>query len=394
MPLTASQEAVIAATAPVVAEHLPTITRRFYPILFDRYPEVRPLFNEAHQANGAQPQALAGSVLAYVQLRQDPVKARKVLETVVSKHVSLDIRPEQYPLVGECLMVAIGEVLGDAVTPEVADAWGALYGELADLLIELEEAAYQTFEHQPGGWRGPRAFVVSDIRDESSVIRSFELTPSDQGAVAPFRPGQFIGVKVMINGVPHYRHYSLSAYPNGRSYRLSIKREPDGKVSQHFHEHLQPGDQIELLPPAGNLTLATGTEPVMLLSGGVGQTPLLPIAREALEAGRRVVYIHAALDPAHHAFGAELQELADRYPDLLQPVIVYEQTDDQHQPDHVGRLNTQLLQQYLPDADARCYFVGPRGFMVAVEQALETLGIPADRRHSETFGPSATFVPA
>lgn len=394
MPLTASQEAVIAATAPVVAEHLSTITRRFYPILFERYPQVRPLFNEAHQASGSQPEALAGSVLAYVQLRQDPVRARQVLETVVSKHVSLDIRPEQYPLVGECLMAAIGEVLGDAVTPEIADAWAALYGEMADLLIDLEETAYQQFEQKPGGWRGPRPFVIADVRDESSVIRSFELKPADGGPVAAFQPGQYIGVRVLIDGVPHYRHYSLSAYPNGESYRLSIKREPEGRVSQHFHQVLQPGDRLDLLPPAGNLTLQTGTEPVMLLSGGVGQTPLLPIAHEALQAGRRVIYLHAALGPAEHAFSAELRELEARHPELLQTITIYERAEDPAAADHIGRLDAGLLRRYLPGEDVRCYLVGPQGFMDAVDAALESLGIQADRRHSETFGPSAHFLSA
>lgn len=186
--LTHAQESLIAATAPVVAEHLDAITRRFYPLMFARYPEVASLFNQTHQANGGQPRALAAAVLAYVQLRQDPERVREALATVVSKHVSLDIRPEQYPIVGECLMAAIGEVLGDAVTPEIADAWGALYEELAGRLIELEEQRYRAFEHRPGGWRGPREFRLAETRQESAVIRSFVLEPTDGGAVAEHLP--------------------------------------------------------------------------------------------------------------------------------------------------------------------------------------------------------------
>lgn len=393
--LTNKQEGIIEATAPVVAEHLTTITQHFYPLMFERYPEVAPLFNQAHQANGGQPRALANSVLAYVQLRKEPAKARHALETVVNKHVSLNIQPDQYPIVGECLMAAIGDVLGEAVTEEVADAWGALYQELADLLIDLEGQRYREFADSPGGWRGVRAFRIADIRQESAVIRSFLLEPEDGQPVADFRPGQFIGVRLMIDGQPVYRHYSLSAFPNGRSYRISIKREADGLVSRHFHDVLNVGDRVELLPPAGDLTLPEeGHDPVMLLSGGVGQTPMLSLLRQALEQGRQVVYLHAALDKDHHAFGNDVQALARDYPDQLRVVTVYEQADEASHVDHIGRVDRELIARYLPAGAPHCYYVGPQGFMVAVDGYLQALGVPEARRHFEHFGPSRALEAA
>ncbi|MFY0989188.1 globin domain-containing protein [Halomonas sp. C05BenzN] len=382
--LTPDQERLITATAPVVAEHLDAITRRFYPLMFARYPEVKPLFNEAHQVDGGQPRALAGAVLAYVGLRRDPQQARGALASVVSKHVSLDIRPEQYPIVGECLMAAIGEVLGDAVTPEVAAAWSGLYEELAGLLIELEDHRYREFERRPGGWRGTREFRIVATRQESAVIRSFVLAPVDGGSVADHVPGQFIGVRLTLDGVPVYRHYSLSDVPNGTTYRLSIKHEPEGRASRHFHDTLGVGDSVELLPPAGDLILEGGDEPLLLASGGVGQTPMLPLARQALAEGRRVVYLHAALDAEHHAFRDEVAALAEAHPEQLHTVTVHERGDD---ADHSGRVDRDLLARHLPEG-ARCYFVGPRGFMTAVDRALDDLGVPAERRHYEHFGPS------
>ncbi|GAA0627001.1 globin domain-containing protein [Halomonas beimenensis] len=382
--LTPDQERLIETTAPVVAEHLDAITQRFYPLMFSRYPEVKSLFNQAHQASGSQPRALAGAVLAYVGLRGNPAGAREALATAVSKHVSLDIRPEQYPIVGECLMAAIGEVLGDAVTPEIADAWGALYEELAGLLIELEEHRYRDFEQQAGGWRGPREFRIAAIRQESAVIRSFVLAPTDGAPVADHQPGQYIGVRLVIDGEPVYRHYSLSATPNGETYRISVKREPEGHASRHLHDVLGVGDTLELLPPAGDLTLVDGDDPLLLASGGVGQTPLLPIARQALSQGREVVYLHAALDAEHQAFAEEVATLAAEHPERLTAVTVHERGDG---ADHAGRIDRELLARYLP-ADARCYFVGPQGFMTAIDQSLETLGVPAERRHFEHFGPS------
>lgn len=382
--LTIEQEQLIAATAPVVAEHLDAITQHFYPLMFERYPQVKPLFNQAHQQDGGQPRALAGAVLAYVGLRQDPQQARGVLATVVSKHVSLGIQPDQYPIVGECLMAAIGEVLGEAVTPEVAAAWSGLYEELAGLLIELEDHRYREFERRPGGWRGTRRFRIADTRQESAVIRSFVLEPDDGGPVADHQPGQFIGVKLTIDGEPVYRHYSLSDVPNGRHYRISVKREPEGRASRHLHDAMGVGDTLELLPPAGDMTLADGDEPLLLASGGVGQTPMLPMARHALAQGRRVVYLHAALDAEHHAFRDEVAALAAEHPQRLRAVSVHERGTE---AEHTGRVDRELLARLLPE-DARCYFVGPQGFMNAVDRALADLGVPEDRRHYEHFGPS------
>ncbi|PRY66268.1 nitric oxide dioxygenase [Vreelandella songnenensis] len=388
--LTQAQEQTIAATAPVVAEHLNTITARFYPLMFERYPQVMPLFNQTHQQDGGQPRALAGSILAYVGVRQNPETARQIMETVVNKHVSLDIQPEHYPIVGECLMAAIGEVLGDAVTPEIADAWGALYQELADLLIDLEATRYQEFEQQPGGWRSTRRFRIADTRQESRVIRSFILEPEDGGPVADYTPGQYIGVKLCIDGEPVFRHYSLSDVPNGRTYRLSIKREPQGVASRYFHDQLTVGDTIELLPPAGELTLQAGDEPLLLISGGIGQTPLLPIAKQALSQGRRVTYLHAAIDMDSRAFADTLDELAASYPEQLTAITVYEQGG---QGDHQGRINQALLAEYLMP-DTRCYFVGPHGFMAAINHSLERLGVAQTHRHFEHFGPAKALEAA
>ncbi|WNL38635.1 globin domain-containing protein [Halomonas sp. PAMB 3232] len=389
--LSHEQEALIDATAPVVAEHLNAITSRFYPLMFERYPEVRVLFNEVHQQNGSQPRALAGAVLAYVQLRGNPAKARAALDIVVSKHVSLNILPKHYPIVGECLMAAIGEVLGDALTPEIADAWGALYNELAALLIDLEDQRYREFESRPGGWRGARRFKIARTHQESSVIRSFVFEPEDGGPVAAHEPGQYIGVRVMIDGEPVYRHYSLSDLPNGRSYRISIKREEQGRVSRHFHDVLAVGDTLELLPPAGDLTLIEGSEPLLLASGGVGQTPLLPIARQALLDGRRVVYLHAAIDRDHHAFGDDVKALKRDYPEQLTVANVLERGEG---VEHIGRIDRDLLARYLPGPRARCYFVGPQGFMAAVDTALAGLGIDDSHRHFEHFGPARPLVAA
>ncbi|WP_348815003.1 NO-inducible flavohemoprotein [Halomonas sp. H10-59] len=382
---TAAQDAIIDATAPLVAEHLDAITARFYPLMFERYPEVKAVFNQAHQADGGQPKALARGVLAYVGLRRQPQEVIDSMQTVISKHVSLGIQPEQYPIVGECLMAAIGEVLGEVVTPEIADAWAALYNDLAALLIAAEAERYQAFAERPGGWRGLREFRVAQIQRECEVIRSFTLEPVDGQPVADAEPGQYIGLRLAVDEAIVHRHYSLSGSPNGRSYRISVKQEPGGLVSNFLHQQMRVGDTLELLPPAGELTLEDGDAPVMLISGGIGQTPMLPLARQALAQGRRVCYVHAARNIDHHAFRGEVEALARDYPQLLTRVCAYEEGDG---GDIKGRLERELLARLLPGGDAQCYFVGPPPFMSAIDSHLAELGIPEQRRHYEHFGPS------
>lgn len=383
--MTPAQERLIETTAPIVAEHIEAITQRFYPLMFDRYPDVKPLFNETNQESGQQPRALAAAVVAYVQMRDDPAMVRDKMAVAVSKHVSLGIRADQYPIVGECLIAAVADVLGAAVTPEIAEAWTALYWELAELMIEMEDARYAAFETLPGGWRGTRRFRIASMRQESAVIRSFVLEPEDGGPVADFEPGQFIGVRLTVDGEPLYRHYSLSDIPNGRSYRISVKRDPEGRASRHLHDTVKVGDTLDLLPPSGDLTLEAGHEPLLLVSGGVGQTPMLPLARQALSEGRKVVYLHAALDADHHAFADEIAALRQQHPEQMHAVTIYENGNG---ADHAGRIDRDLLARYLPDHEARCYFVGPGPFMIVVDAALEELGVPPDRRHYEYFGPS------
>src|SRR6478735_10890309 len=142
-----SQEAtsVIKATAAVVADQAETITARFYPEMFAAHPDLLRLFNQGNQATGEQSRALAASVVAYAVQLIDPAAPSfvHVLERIAYKHISLGIRPEQYTIVGRNLLAAVGEVLGDAVTPEIADAWNEVYWLFATQLIAEEARLYQ-----------------------------------------------------------------------------------------------------------------------------------------------------------------------------------------------------------------------------------------------------------
>ncbi|HAM75827.1 MAG TPA: NO-inducible flavohemoprotein, partial [Alcanivorax sp.] len=148
--LTADQLAVIKATVPVLQEHGETLTRHFYQRMFEHNPEVRPYFNPAHQRSGSQQRALAGAICAYAQHVDNPAALTDAVELIAQKHVSLGIRPEHYPIVGENLLASIKEVLGDAATDDIIDAWAAAYGALADIFIGREADIYHEQEQRFG----------------------------------------------------------------------------------------------------------------------------------------------------------------------------------------------------------------------------------------------------
>lgn len=378
---------IITATLPVVQAHASTITSVFYPLMFERYPAVKDYFNEAHQRQGTQPQALANAVVAYAANLDRLEALGDAVSLIVQKHVSLNIQPEHYPIVGECLLAAIKDVLGDAATDEVLGAWGEAYGQLADIFISAEEQRYQQNEQQSGGWRGERRFTVQRREKESDVITSFYLVPSDGGPLMDFIPGQFTCVIVDVDGRSLRRNYSLSDRPGVGHYRISVKREADGHVSNFLHEHAQVGDEIRLTAPSGDFVLNQQQRPLVLLTGGVGITPTISMLQPALESGRDVHFLHAALNSRHHAFREHVDALAEQH-DNLQVRYVYSDPLPDDEAHATGFFDLDKLSAMLPDdPDVDVYFLGPRPFMQHCRRLLNELGIPEENQRYEFFGP-------
>jgi nitric oxide dioxygenase len=391
--LTSSQTALITATVPLLEAHGETLTRHFYQTLFRDFPQVVPLFNQANQHGGTQQRALAGAVLCYARHIESLDQLGPLVATIVNKHVSLQILPEHYPLVGAALLKAIREVLGaDVATDAVIDAWAAAYGQLADILIGAERSAYAAQAQAPGGWSGARAFTVARKTVESAEITSLVLRPADGGAVMDFQPGQYIGVRLDIDGQQHQRQYSLSAASNLETYRISVKREAGGVVSNHLHDAVAVGDTLDLYAPSGAFTLQAGDRPLVLISGGVGITPTLAMLTAALRANRQVVFIHAARNGKVHAFRDHVDTLADQYPQLRRHYCYAEHDGAGPAPHATGYLDQQLLAQWLPSNDVDVYFLGPTAFMRSVKASLHALGVPAAQTHYEFFGPAEALL--
>ncbi|MBU4611258.1 NO-inducible flavohemoprotein [Achromobacter sp. GG226] len=389
--LTDAQRAIVKATVPLLETGGEALTTHFYRIMLAEYPQVRPLFNQAHQTSGAQPRALANAVLMYARHIDHLERLGDLPAQIIAKHVALQVLPEHYPIVGTCLLRAIREVLGEEIaTDAVIDAWAAAYQQLADILIAAEARVYDETATATGGWRGERRFRVTGKVRESAEITSFHLAPEDGGPVLSHQPGQYLGLRLVIDGVEHRRNYSLSAPADGRSLRISVKREPDGAVSRHLHDRVNVGDTLGVFPPAGAFTLAEGDKPVVLISGGVGITPTLPMLDAALAAGRPVRFIHCARHPQVHAFRDWIDARAAQTP-KLQRFYCYDDAAGADNGEDVvqGRLDAARLAAWLPeDRDVDVYFLGPAPFMGSVRRDLGTLGVPQAQARYEFFGPA------
>jgi nitric oxide dioxygenase len=387
--LSAPQTALIKATVPLLESGGEALTSHFYSTMLRDYPEVRPLFNQTHQASGAQARALANAVLMYAKFIDRLDALGPLVGQIVNKHVALQILPEHYPIVGSCLLQAIREVLGaEVATNEVIDAWGAAYQQLANLLMGIEETMYSEREQADGGWRGGRQFRLASKVVESEEITSFYFVPADGGALMDFEPGQYIGLRIEIDGDDLRRNYSLSAAPNQREYRISVKREKGGRVSGYLHEQLQVGDSLELFPPAGAFTLRASEKPLALITAGVGITPALAMLEQALDTGRDIHFIHCARHGGVHAFQEWLASKAEAHPQLKRFYCYSEPRDEDLHVDS-GFLTEERLARWLPqELDLDAYFLGPQPFMAHVNRSLRGLGVPAEQCYYEFFGPA------
>lgn len=246
-----------------------------------------------------------------------------------------------------------------------------------------------------------RDYEVFKVEPESDTISSFYLRRLDGKSLPTYEPGQFLPIRLTIPGQsePTIRVYTLSDAPNGAYYRLSIKRE--GLASSFFHDQVGVGSQIEALSPRGKFKLnASSDRPVVLVSAGIGITPMMAIANFLIEEGirtrtyRSTYFIHGARNGKVHAFGQHIRHLTETYPSV-KAHIRYSQPDADDQLgieyDSNGHVDMDLLKQVLPFDDFDFYLCGPQSFMQSLYNGLIALGVRAERIHYESFGPATVF---
>ncbi|MFE7400885.1 globin domain-containing protein [Streptomyces sp. NPDC057557] len=390
--LSETSTATVRATLPAVGAAIGDIADLFYRKLFDAHPELlRDLFNRGNQASGAQRQALAGSIAAFAtQLVEHPdTRPDVMLSRIAHKHASLGVTAAQYDIVHTHLFAAIAEVLGDAVTPEVAAAWDEVYWLMAGALISIEERLYA----QQGVVAGDvwREWEVTTRIEETADVATFQLRPAD-GAPAPaFRPGQYVSVQVELpDGARQIRQYSLSSAPGSPLRSITVKRvhgggSPDGEVSRHLHAEIGSGDRLRVSAPYGDLVLDSADAPLLLASAGIGCTPMLSMLEHLAATGHRapVTVVHGDRSPADHALRTDHAMLTGKLPDAIAH-FWYENPEPGHPADRTGRVDLSGL-AIAPGTHA--YLCGPLPFMRAVRTQLLAKGVPAADIHYEVFGP-------
>jgi len=402
--LTPVQTDIIKQTVPVLQAHGETLTRHFYARMFEHNPEVKTYFNPAHQRSGTQQRALAGAILAYAQHIDNPAVLGQAIEVIAQKHTSLTIRPEHYPIVGENLLASIREVLGEAATDDVIDAWAAAYGQLADVFIQREKDIYAE-QDERYGWSGFKPFVVARRQPESDNIVSIYLEPVDGQPLVEHQPGQYVSIRLRsADGRLSMRNYSLSNAPGEASYRISVKRElgdgedvPAGHASNRIHDSLSVGGRVELSPPCGEFTLQlpeAEEQPLVLIAGGVGVTPMISMAHAALKASatRPVIFVQAARHGGVRPFKSELEALAAKHANFRLHVCFNEPRAEDTGFDKLGVIEAEDMKNWVGDRQAIYYFCGPLVMMQQLDQLLAAEGVPAENRRYECFGPQQSLA--
>lgn len=390
---------VVKSTAPVLKEHSKEIGMKFYELLFSAAPELYNLFNQTNQERGIQQEALAYSVYAAGENIDQLENIKPVVKRVTEKHVALGVSADQYPIVGEKLLEAVKDVLGDAATDEVIDAWEQAYNYIADVFIDIEKGLYE--DREKNSWLGFRDFKVDKKEKETDLVTSFYLKPVDEKPIATYEPGQYLTLKADVPGekYTHMRHYSLSDAPNDAYYRISVKREEgkddtrDGIVSNHLHNNVGAGDVLAFGAPAGDFTIADEShKPIVLLSGGIGLTPLMSMLNYLSESepNRSVAFIHATGNSATFAFKEDVENLAAEHKNI-QSFAIYDTPLEEDRTadnfDKEGYIDLDWLKSTLPSNEADFYYCGPVPFMKSVHESLKKWGIPKEHLHYEVFNP-------
>ena len=391
--LDAQTIATVKATIPLLVETGPKLTAHFYDRMFAHNPELKEIFNMSNQRNGDQREALFNAIAAYASNIENLAALLPAVEKIAQKHTSFQIKPEQYDIVGGHLLATLDEMFSPG--QEVLDAWGKAYGVLAGVFINREAEIYRESASKTGGWEGTRAFRIINKTPRSALITSFEMEPVDGQPVADYQPGQYLAVWLKPEGFEfqEIRQYSLTRKPDGKSYRIAVKREDGGQVSNWLHNAAKEGEVVYLAAPAGDFFLQVTPEtPVTLISGGVGQTPMLAML-DTLATNRhpaQVNWFHAAENGEVHAFADEVNALGAQLPHFTSHLWYRTPTDSDRQSkafDSEGLMTLAPLAASLQDPQMQFYLCGPVVFMQYAAKQLVDLGVNAERIHYECFGP-------
>lgn len=385
--LTKQQIELVKATVPVLREHGVALTSHFYKRMLSHNPELMQVFNMGHQRAGFQQQALAGAVLAYAENIENLPALLGAVAHIANKHVSVGIRAEHYPIVGKHLIGSIKEVLGDAATPELIDAWTAAYMQLADVLIGAEKAIYDKNAVAEGGWTGWRFFKVAEKSKQTDNVTSFKLVPVDNGKMPEVKAGQYISVRVFVKGqdLIQPRQYTV-VKADATSLTIAVKKveavekSPAGMVSNTLHNDINEGDVVEVSFPVGEFNLPEGNGELCLLSAGIGITPLFAMLKEAVQKDptRKISFVHVCKNKEAIPFREELALVVKEGNVSFE---VFETSEH-------GRPSEDFFKSLVSQGADYC-ICGPVPFMKLAASELVKNGVAENKIHAEKFGTGA-----
>ncbi len=276
--------------------------------------------------------------------------------------------------------------------PALSAGWRASFEAMAATPAALPAAA----------WRGFVPLRVASVEPESDTITSFILRPVDEQAPTPRgQAGQYVTLRLQPggeSGPPVIRSYSMSSVAGEDGYRISVRRIHDGVGSSYLHQHIHEGDIVAVAAPRGEFVLRDGHRPVVLLSAGVGATPVLAMLQALVirKDQREIWWVHSARDRSEHAFGSEVTELLRMLPNSHRLISYSNPEADQNgSPDFdiVGRLSGTYLCQAGVPVDADYYLCGPDGFMKTLSAAIAAQGTPPEQVATELFGSRSAALP-
>ena len=385
--LTKEQIELVKTTVPVLREHGVALISHFYKRMLSHNPELMQVFNMGHQRAGFQQQALAGSVLAYAENIENLPALLGAVAHIANKHVSVGIRAEHYPIVGKHLIASIKEVLGDAATPELIDAWTAAYMQLADVLIGAEKAIYDKNAVAEGGWTGWRFFKVAEKSKQTDNVTSFKLVPVDNGKMPEVKAGQYISVRVFVKGqdLIQPRQYTV-VKADATSLTIAVKKveavekSPAGMVSNTLHNDINEGDVVEVSFPVGEFNLPEGNGELCLLSAGIGITPLFAMLKEAVQKDptRKISFVHVCKNKEAIPFREELALVVKEGNVSFE---VFETSEH-------GRPSEDFFKSLVSQGADYC-ICGPVPFMKLAASELVKNGVAENKIHAEKFGTGA-----
>lgn len=384
---------VIRATLPLVGAKIDDITRVFYSRMFTARPELlRTLFNRGNQAQGAQQRALAASIATFATQLVDPnlPHPADLLSRIGHKHASLGITADQYNVVHDHLFAAIVEVLGaDTVTSEVAAAWDRVYWLMAKTLIDIENRLYEQVG-VPAGRVFHRARVTDRTEDPSGTV--IITATADAPIYIQQRPAQYVSVGITLpDGARQIRQYTVIT-GTGTTVTFAVKpvkgnnTEPAGEVSTHIFKHVLLGDLIDISIPFGDLpTSELGTQPILLISAGIGITPMIGILEHLRDTGStgQVQAMHADTSPVTHPLRKQQHQLIEELPNATLELWYTE--PDNAMTAHCGRID---LTDMTLVPGASIFLCGNNGFVQDMRNQLIAQGNEPVNIHCELFSPN------